>query len=173
MLRYSNERHNLGAVTIALGLVIGGGRADGQTLSFHHRFTTSGIYRATAVATDESGIYVAGVRPSARGNRAAVRKYGALGNELWTRDFVTPSYVTAVTADASGVYVGFGEAEQSFLRKFSARGNGVVDPPIGDPPVGWFGCGRDWDLCGRRQLHLRLFRQVQPGRRRVMDEPVR
>jgi hypothetical protein len=41
-------------------------------------------------------------------NRAGLRKYDALGNELWTREFITPAYISAVAADASGVYVVFG-----------------------------------------------------------------
>ncbi len=62
MIRYLSYSHNLRIMTIALGLVIGTGPAQGQTLSFNRQFTGPGIDRATAVAADESGIYVAGAQ---------------------------------------------------------------------------------------------------------------
>jgi len=73
---------------VALGLAIGTRPMQGQTMSFFRQFTTPGMDRATAVAADASGIYVAGHRPaqSIFSWRTDVRKYDSRGNELWTGD---------------------------------------------------------------------------------------
>jgi hypothetical protein len=68
MVGYLSYTHSLGFMAIVLGLSIGTGAAQGQTLSFNQQFTTPGIDRATAVAADASGIYVAGVRRSPQGS---------------------------------------------------------------------------------------------------------
>ncbi len=101
---------------------------------------------ALGVATDASGVYVAGYtrasfagQPYAGGSSDAfVRRYDAGGNALWTRLFGTEGADIAGTvfAHAGGVYVAglvygalpgqtyYGEAD-TFLRRYDSAGNEV------------------------------------------------
>lgn len=100
--------------------------------------------RANAVATDSTGVYVAGGTAGVLPGQTRVsewdgflRKYDASGNELWTRQFGTSGFdtVVAVAANASGVFVlgetDFGFPGQTFagglydifLRQYDAAGN--------------------------------------------------
>ena len=120
----------LGFMLIALGMSISTGSAQGQTMSFNYQFTTPGIDRATAVAADASGIYVVGNRPSPQGSpgRAGVRKYDKFGNELWTREFTSPTQegttLIGVAVGTSGAYVLGVEGDNAGLvvRKYTSGG---------------------------------------------------
>ena len=95
------------------------------------RYLSSDDLVATAVAVDASGVYVAGSNHGAlagqtnagTGADAFVRKYDPDGAELWTRQFGTPpeDWATAVTIDASGLYV-VGLTAGSFTGQTSAGG---------------------------------------------------
>jgi uncharacterized protein (TIGR03437 family) len=78
----------------------------GQTLSFFR--PTQEMDRATAVAANASGIYVAG---------NGVKKYDWQGNELWTQASIGPG--SGVAADATGAYIVVGAT----LRKYSDGGS--------------------------------------------------
>ena len=105
------------------------------------QFGTASDERANGVAVDASGVYVAGYTygtlnsASVGGSDAFLRKYDLNGNELWTRQFGTPSsdIVQGVDLDTSGVYVaGYtngtlpGQAcsggSDAFLRKYDLNG---------------------------------------------------
>ncbi len=110
-----------------------------------HQF--GGVLRdeAHAVAATSGGIYVAGdthaVLPgqsSAGDVDAFVRKYGPIGDVVWTRQFGSPSqdFARAVAATPSGIYVaGFtrgvlpGQSsagdDDAFVRKYDVDGNVV------------------------------------------------
>jgi uncharacterized protein (TIGR03437 family) len=86
--------------------------ADGNEL-WIRRFGWAGQSYASAVAVDESGLYVAGNATSAPGQCRSgafdifVRKYDISGNELWTRQFGASGSDLArgVALDPGGVYV--------------------------------------------------------------------
>jgi autotransporter-associated beta strand protein len=87
--------------------------ANGTEL-WTRQFGTSGPDVALRIAADNSGVYVVGYvlgrlsgQTSAGGIDAFVRKYDTAGNEVWTRQFGTPSgdEATDVAVDGSGVYV--------------------------------------------------------------------
>ena len=76
------------------------------------QFGTADIEQAYGVATDSTGIYVAGVTQGALdtplgGRDGFLRKYDAGGNALWTRQFGTNTTddVFALAAGSQGVYV--------------------------------------------------------------------
>ena len=85
------------------------------SLLWTRQFGTTSGDNAWALATDDSGAYVAGDvggalpgQTSAGGADAYVQKYKSDGTLLWTRQFGTTSddVATALATDASGVYVG-------------------------------------------------------------------
>ncbi len=118
------------------------------TEGWTHQFGTSRWDVARAVATDASGVYVAGWtlgtlpdQASAGGLDAFLRKYDADGTEGWTRQFGTDEweYAYAVATDSSGVYVagstggtfpgqtkaGSGSSLEAFVRKYDTSGTEV------------------------------------------------
>ena len=108
--------------SVALGLALGTGQAHGQTMSLLRQFSAPSFERATAVAADASGIYVTG---NGRSAQAGLRKYDALGNELWTREFSAPQLsallAVAVASDAAYVLL-VGSEPQTSILKYSADG---------------------------------------------------
>jgi len=116
--------------------------ASGNEL-WTRQFGTSSVDQALAMAADATGVYVAGYtrgafpgQASAGALDAFLRRYDANGNELWTRQFGTPSVdqALAVAADATGVYVAgstYGALagqtsaglQDAYLRKYDANGN--------------------------------------------------
>jgi uncharacterized protein (TIGR03437 family) len=108
------------------------------------QFGSTGNDSWNGVAADTSGIYVVGYvygvlpgQTSFPPGAAFVRKYGATGNVVWTRQFGSASDVAyALTADATGVYVAgytFGTlpgqtsagGTDAFARKYDGNGNEV------------------------------------------------
>ena len=107
------------------------------------QFGTAGGVVIDAVAADASGIYVAGYtggtlpgQTNAGSSDAFVRKYDAIGTELWTHQFGTAGgdLAYAVALDASGVYVAGatsgtfpGQTSEAsgdaFVRKYDGAGN--------------------------------------------------
>ncbi len=69
----------------------------------------------TAIAADETGVYVAGTDY----NSYYLRKFDPRGNELWTRTL--NSWVRGIAVDASGIYV----RADSFFRKYDRDGSEV------------------------------------------------
>jgi uncharacterized repeat protein (TIGR01451 family) len=122
--------------------------ADGNVL-WTRQFGTAGDDYAYALTAGPGGIYVAGWTTgtldgsNAGSADAFVRKYGADGNVLWTRQFGTPTfdYAEALTAGADGVYVAgqtWGDLGGSntggidaFVRKYDADGNVLWTQHIG------------------------------------------
>jgi uncharacterized protein (TIGR03437 family) len=118
---------------------------------WNRQFGTSAVDRATAVTTDDSGLYVAGYtqgslpgQVSTGGNDAFVRKYDANGNELWTRQFgsAADDVAQGIAANASGVYVGGstngalpGQTsagnQDAFWRRYDASGSEVATSQFG------------------------------------------
>src|SRR5439155_1266491 len=116
--------------------------AAGNTL-WTRQFGTSADDLADAVAVDGTGVYMAGFtggtlpgQTSAGGVDAFLRKYDSSGNVLWTRQFGTSAYdsAVAIAADGTSVYVaGFtggtllGQTSaggyDAFLRKYDSSGN--------------------------------------------------
>jgi len=117
------------------------------------QFGTKGYDRATAVAVDGNGVYVAGatsgVLPGQTrigGEDAFLRMYDPDGNELWTCQFGTTGLDRAygVTSDATGVYVA-GRTDgvfsgqtaaggiDAFLGKFDTFGNLLWVRQFGTP----------------------------------------
>ena len=116
---------------------------------------STAIDEAASVAVDGGGnVYVAGItlgslrgQPSVGDKDAFVRKYDALGVELWTRQFGSPESDRAlgVAVDAKGnVYVAgwtFGALSgqvdagpnDAFLRKYGAGGEAVWTRQFGSP----------------------------------------
>jgi len=111
------------------------------------QFGTGGLGtdQALGITVDGSGVYVAGVvtavlpgQISAGNTDAFVRKYGADGDELWTRQFGTSGadQVNGIAADAGGIYV-VGTAgaalpgqvsvggTDAFVRRYDVDGNEV------------------------------------------------
>jgi len=117
------------------------------------QFGTSTTDFAYAVAANASGVHVAGYtdgtlpgQTSAGASDPFLRQYDGSGNEVWTRQFGTPSIenAQAVAVDASGIYVaGFtggtfpGQASagglDAFLRKYDGSGNEVWTRQFGTP----------------------------------------
>jgi DNA-binding beta-propeller fold protein YncE len=117
--------------------------ANGKDLWSRQIATAAGVEdQIRSIALDGAGVYVAGstadVLPgqSSAGNvDAFVRKYDPAGNELWTRQFGSPSFDQArgIVVNASGVYVAgmtagalpgqtSAGANDAFLRKYDATG---------------------------------------------------
>jgi DNA-binding beta-propeller fold protein YncE len=117
--------------------------ANGKELWSRQIGTAPGVEdQIRGIALDGAGVYVAGstgdVLPgqSSSGNvDAFVRKYDLAGNELWTRQFGSPSFDQArgIVVNASGVYVAgmtadalpgqtSAGANDAFLRKYDASG---------------------------------------------------
>ena len=75
------------------------------------------------MATHAAGVYAGGI---AGGAESFVRLYDAQGTEIWTRQFAFSSaifsYVQAVAADASGVYVAGPYSGGWYLRKYDTHG---------------------------------------------------
>jgi hypothetical protein len=109
------------------------------------QFGTSGMDYANGVATDSTGIYIAGYtsgtfpgQSSTVGWGAFVRKYDASGTEVWTRQFGTSisAFAYGVATDSTGIYV-VGHANgalpgqspvgssDAFVRKYDASGTEV------------------------------------------------
>ena len=110
------------------------------------QFGTTVFDRAEGVAVDASGVYVAGRtsgtfpgQVSSGGGDPFVRKYDALGTEVWTRQFgaagPASDYASAVDSDGnvyvagrtSGTFPGHVSAGQgdAFVRKYDGLGNEV------------------------------------------------
>ena len=94
--------------------------------------TTGDSESAVGVATDSTGIYVAGVTGGDFAGRIGgrdgfLRKYDAGGNAVWTRQFGTNTTddVFAVAAGSQGIYVG-GDTSGIFPGQ-SKVGNGLYD----------------------------------------------
>jgi uncharacterized protein (TIGR03437 family) len=115
-----------------IALAIGTHPAAGQTISFFHEFTTPAIDQATALAANESGVYVVGNRRASPGGAGIIR-FDSLGNQLWTREIRVPELgnvaPSQVLVDSTGVCVhGYnpdpypGE-KRRFLRKYTAGGD--------------------------------------------------
>ena len=77
-------------------------------------FGTAAVDRATAIAVNASGVYVAGATQGALPRQTGagdadgfLRKYAFDGTEMWTRQFGTreSDEVLAMTIDASGLYL--------------------------------------------------------------------
>jgi len=116
--------------------------ASGNEL-WTRQFGTPSVDQAMAIAADATGVYVAGSTSGAFAGQtsigmedAFVRKYDSNGNELWTRQFGTPSsdQVLGMAADGTGVYVAGSTgstlpgqsstgSEDAFVRKYDANGN--------------------------------------------------
>lgn len=113
--------------------------------------------QAAAIALQASGVYIVGETQGALPNQTHaggadtfVRKYDRDGNELWTRQFGTPSEEIPydIAADASGVYVsgvtggtlpnqthqGGGDA---FVRKYDSEGSELWTRQFGSPGDEW------------------------------------
>jgi hypothetical protein len=104
---------------------------------------------ASGIAAHAAAVYVTGTGSSLTGpgsGGAFVRKYGASGNEVWTRQFDISDRATAhaIAVDGSGVYVagqtggilpgqiGSG-GEDAFIRKYDTSGNEVWTQQFGGP----------------------------------------
>ena len=128
------------------------GVTDG-TVVWSRQFGTSSTDRASSVSVYSSGVYVAGhtegsflPQTSSGLKDAYVSKYDFNGNEIWTRQFGTPSSDEAlgVSVYSSGVYVS-GRTEGSFagktssggvdafVRKYDVTGNEVWTRQFGTP----------------------------------------
>ena len=79
-----------------------------------HGFGTAAVDRATAIAVNASGVYVAGAtqgmlpgQTAAGDADAFLRKYALDGTEAWTRQFGTfeSDEILSIAIDASGLYV--------------------------------------------------------------------
>jgi|GEM_PF-784617 len=146
--------------------------ADGNEL-WTRQFTSSDNDPATGdndsvlgVAVDNSGVYLAGITEAAFPGQteaggaadAFVRKYDAVGNELWTKQFGTTETDIAygIAVNAAGVYVA-GQADgtlpgggtgQSFLRKYDAGGTDIFTRQFGPAMDGPIDAARAVDADG-------------------------
>jgi len=110
------------------------------------QFGTVAQEQAFGVATDGTGIYVVGYTqgglapgtPANPGEDAFIRRYDANGNEVWTKQFGSPSgdaeRALGVATDATGIYVagttggdlaGSIGNQDGFLRKYDSSGNAI------------------------------------------------
>jgi len=116
------------------------------------QFGTASADTLQAVATDASGVYVAGTTGGALSGSSAgfadafVRKYDPSGNALWTRQFGTASDDEAlgIASDGTGVYV-VGKTQGTFagqpssanadpfVRKYDANGTELWTRQFGTP----------------------------------------
>lgn len=105
-------------------------------------FTAQEVFgdtRATAIALDATGVYMAGTtagtlagqKSSGAGQDIFVRKYDFSGNEMWTRQFGGGG-ATSIAANSTGVYVTgsgggtiAGQTGSQFLRKYDVDGNTI------------------------------------------------
>ncbi len=140
------SRRLLPVILLMLGLVLGGGSTEvshAQEPDWQHRFGSRYVDYAYGVATDSTGVYVVGYTGDGLpgqthygGGDAYIRKYDALGNELWTRQFGTSDadWALGVVVDSTGMYVSgvtFGAmpgatlsgASDAFLGRFDLDGN--------------------------------------------------
>ena len=108
------------------------GSVRGQELEWIRQSGTSSDETASSLSTD-GNVYVAGNtqgtlpgQTSAGDLDAFVRKYGADGNVVWTRQFGTsgPDVGWGVSVDASGVYVA-GQTGGTFAGQTSAGGDDI------------------------------------------------
>ena len=126
-----------------------------QTIEWIRQFGSGSTDYANAVATDATGVYVAGfVRTALSGQTysgaidAFVRKYDQNGNELWTRQFGTAGddEVTGVTVDPTGIIVvgtvggslpGQTSAGNSdaYVRKYDLNGNDIWTSQFGTTSI--------------------------------------
>jgi uncharacterized protein (TIGR03437 family) len=98
-----------------------------------------GDTRATAVAVDAEGVYMAGLtagtlpgqKSSGTGRDVFVRKYDLSGNEMWTSQF-GGGQASSIAVNSTGVYVAgsgggtiTGQTGSQFLRKYDASGNTI------------------------------------------------
>jgi hypothetical protein len=117
------------------------------------QFGSPALDRATSIAVDSSGIYVAGNTEgalpgmnSSGGQDAFLRKYDTDGNEQWTQQFGSPAsdQATGIAANISGIYVagntegalpGMGSSggQDAFLRKYDVDGNVQWTQQFGSP----------------------------------------
>lgn len=115
----------------------------GGTELWTRQFGTGDTDRATAIAVDANGVYVAGTTGGAlavprRLQDGFLRKYGTDGTEAWTSQFGGPATeeVNVVAVGASGIYVG-------------GRTTGALQ---NDPPVGtWDSFVMQFDSSGNPQ----------------------
>jgi hypothetical protein len=109
--------------------------------------------RASAIAVDASGVYVAGAtqgtlpgQTSAGDSDGFLRKYGFDGTEGWTRQFGTPAgdEIVSMALDASGLYLAgttIGDmagqhnagAVDAFVSKYDFNGKAVWTRQFGTP----------------------------------------
>jgi hypothetical protein len=125
----------------------------GGTSAWRRGFGTTAVDRATAIAVNASGLYVAGATqgklPGQTGAGDAdgfLRKYTLDGTELWTRQFGTREsdevlsmamdssglYLAGMTAGAIGGQTSAGSAD-AFLRKYDFSGGVVWTRQFGTP----------------------------------------
>lgn len=98
-----------------------------------------GDTRATTVAVDAEGVYMAGLtagtlpgqKSSGTGRDIFVRKYDLSGNEMWTSQF-GGGQASSIAVNSTGVYVTGsgggtipGQTGSQFLRKYDASGNAI------------------------------------------------
>ena len=128
-------------ICLGLGTVNCAGGLPGTT-TWIRQFGTSSNTKADGIYADATGVYMAGYtdgtlpgQKNAGGQDAFVRKYNAIGKELWTRQFGTSSYDEAwgIYADSTGVYVAGTTSgilpgqknaggRDAFVRKYDASG---------------------------------------------------
>jgi len=113
--------------------------ARGGLRLWTHQFGTSGVDRPTGIATDDSGVYIAGttdgIFPGETGAGMAdgfLAKYDAIGTPLWTRQFGT-----ALADEAFGVALTFSKVN-------------VAGSTLGAFPT--YANQGGWDLFVRRYL---------------------
>lgn len=103
-------------VTLLVGLlVLQPSGSSAWDIEWTNQFGTAAFEFGTGVATDSSGVYVAGTtaggtlpgQSAAGGQDAYLRKFDHSGAVLWTRQFGTPllDQANPVATDATGVYV--------------------------------------------------------------------
>ena len=111
--------------------------ADGNVL-WTRQFGTSSPDFGNAVASDTSGVYVAGTTTGTFPGQQAtngvsstfIRKYDGAGTELWTREFEGGSaQAGGIAADSTGLYV----AGTTFLRKYTPDGAELWTNELGIP----------------------------------------
>lgn len=150
MAQKTFHRVALVIVTIALFIAV---PSSAQVIDLIIQFGTQANESARDLVIDEIGdLYVVGGTGGAflghttpPGRDAFIRKYGANGNEIWTRQFGDSSFddAFAVDVDIGSVYMvgrtrrpnpGFPSEEQTdaYIRKYDANGNEIWTRLIGD-----------------------------------------